>query len=531
MLSRPGPTEKRRQPLTIHLISPSESSFGIAVLTPRWLYVLAAATPAEFGDPQLHDETLRELDFETVRSGDIAGIGIHTVNAFRGYAIGRQLRQKGAFVVYGGIHASLYPEEAFEHGGAHAVVKGDGDIIWAQVLSDFAAGRPERVYDGGRLAPGQFKAARWDLLPKNKYMWASVQTIRGCAKHCSFCSVWRTDGQKPRQRATVAVVEEIIQLRRQGFRFILLADDNFYPVSLTDIANAERQGNQEKVAALKAIRSEKFELMEQLAELPGDLNFFTQITLEAAEDTAFLDAMHKARIRGALVGIESIGQDGLKAVFKDFNPHGEALVEDLRTFKRHKVHVLGSFIFGLPTDREGTFAATLELVKRADVSFAQFVMLMPFAGTVDFQKWEQAQGEGVERIDGIPITRYWLIPQASRPKMFMPHPTMTSEEMRRRTQWVWDEFYSLPLVWKRSREAYTFRTRLAYVFVSKLYRQMYATTGISSDSARRSHAARWARWLAKPCLKLFKAAPMPELQMPPTVAAANQPGARLNVLP
>ena len=63
-------------------------------------------------------------------------------------------------------------------------------------------------------------------------MWASVQTVRGCPKHCSFCSVWRTDGQKPRQRGVDGVVEEIVELRRRGFRFIALADDNFYPVTL-----------------------------------------------------------------------------------------------------------------------------------------------------------------------------------------------------------------------------------------------------------------------------------------------------------
>ncbi len=63
-------------------------------------------------------------------------------------------------------------------------------------------------------------------------MWASVQTVRGCPKHCSFCSVWRTDGQKPRQRASDTVIQEIVELRRLGYRYIALADDNFYPVSL-----------------------------------------------------------------------------------------------------------------------------------------------------------------------------------------------------------------------------------------------------------------------------------------------------------
>jgi hypothetical protein len=93
----------------VHLINPSELSFGVAVITPRWLYVLAAATGTRWGDPFIVDETLDALDVRTIASGDIVGIGIHTGNALRGYAIGRQIRQRGAWVVFGGIHATLSP--------------------------------------------------------------------------------------------------------------------------------------------------------------------------------------------------------------------------------------------------------------------------------------------------------------------------------------------------------------------------------------------------------------------------------------
>ena len=246
----------------------------------------------------------------------------------------------------------------------------------------------------------------------------------------------------PGSAATDSVIEEIVELRRRGFRFIALADDNFYPVTLTDIALAKRQNNQARVDQLEAMREERFELMERLSELPKDMTFFTQITMEAAEDTGFLDAMKKARIRGALVGVEAVTAEGLKSVYKDFNLSGDNLVKQLKTFSDHGVHVLGSFIFGLPSDRPDTFDATQDLAQKAGLTFAQFVMLTPFPGTVDFEKWEKAQGEDVAKVDGIPLTRYWLIPAHKRPKMFMPHPTMNSEEMRARTQGVWDRFYS-----------------------------------------------------------------------------------------
>ena len=498
--------------MRVHLINPSDLSFGTAVITPRWLYVLAAATPPPFGTPVITDETIEQFDPSMLVPGDVVGIGIHTANALRGYQLGKLARARGAFVIFGGIHATLFPEEAREHGRAHAIVTGDGDLIWSTVLADCAAGSPLARYDGGRVDGESFLPARWELLPADRYMWGSVQTVRGCPKHCSFCSVWKTDGQKPRQRGVDAVVNEIVELRRKGFRFILLADDNFYPVTLDDLAVARRRADGRQLANLTALRRERFELMERLAQLPDDLVFYTQITMEAAEDPEFLAAMRRARIRGALVGVESVTPEGLKAVFKNFNDAGEALVTRLQAFRSHGVHVLGSFIFGLPTDKPETFEATTTLAQRAGVSFAQFVMLTPFPGTVDFAKWEKEQTAG--SVDGIPLTRYWLIPSSQRPKVYTPHPLMSAEQIRDHTQVAWDTFYRLPAIWERSTCVRSLRARLAFVLISKLYRQMYANTGIATDSARQAKSAKRARLIARAARRLFMAAPMPELQPP-----------------
>jgi hypothetical protein len=498
----------------VHLVNPSSVSFGTAVITPRWQYVLAGATPRSFGDPILVDETLSQIDPPSIHPGDAVGIGIHTANALRGYEIGRIARRQGAYVIFGGIHATLYPQEAMDLGGAHSVVKGDGDMVWAKALADCRDGHPQPIYAGGQIEASDFVAARWDLIPRNRYMWASVQTVRGCPKHCSFCSVWRTDGQRPRQRASDAVMEEIVQLRRLGFRFIALADDNFYPVTQTDLRLARLQASTTRLEELQSIRDERFELMSRLARLPDDMVFFTQITMEAAEDLEFLDAMKAARIKGALVGVESVTPDGLKDVYKDFNLAGEQLIERLRTFRRHGVHVLGSFIFGLPSDRPATFDATAAAAISADLTFAQFVTLSPYPGTVDFNRWEKGLGDHPPTVAGIPLTRRWLIPQALRPKLYWDHPVMSAEEIRSRTQGVWDDFYSLHSIWKRSRFIKSSRGRLAFVLISKIYRQMYADTGIATDSARVTWSGRWARWLAKPCRRLFAGRPMPQLQVP-----------------
>jgi radical SAM superfamily enzyme YgiQ (UPF0313 family) len=499
--------------MTVHLINPSHVSFGVGVITPRWLYVLAAATPAEYGLPVLTDETLEQVDPTIIKAGDVVGIGIHTGNALRGYEIGNAAAAAGARVVYGGIHATLYPDEARDIGGGHAVVTGDGERAWAEVLRDHAAGRLQARYEGGRVEADEFLPGRWELLPKGRYMWASVQTVRGCPKHCSFCSVWRTDGQKPRQRHVDRVLDEIVDLRRRGFRFIALADDNFYPVTLDDLRMADRRSDKSGLEALKEQREERFELMRGLARLPSDTVLLTQITMEAAEDPEFLDAMRLAHIKGALVGVESVTPEGLKDVHKAFNASGEKLVERLKEFRSRGVHILGSFIFGLPSDRPETFATCLSVALRSDVTFAQFVMLTPFPGTLDFAAWEKSMGDNPPSVGGIPVTRHWLIPQDKRPKVYMPHPVLSPDDIRTATQDVWDRFYSVRSIWARSKVVRSLKSRLAFVLISKVYRQMYANTGIATDSARVTRSVRRARMLAWPCRYLFAGRPMPDLQL------------------
>ena len=94
--------------MTVHLVNPSHLSFGVGVITPRWLFVLAGATPSSYGPPRITDETLEAFDMDSVQPGDVVGVGIHTGNALRGYELGTLARGRGATVVFGGIAVWLW---------------------------------------------------------------------------------------------------------------------------------------------------------------------------------------------------------------------------------------------------------------------------------------------------------------------------------------------------------------------------------------------------------------------------------------
>jgi hypothetical protein len=159
--------------------------------------------------------------------------------------------------------------------------------------------------------------------------------------------------------------------------------------------------------------------------------------------------MKAARIKGAPVGVESVTLEGLKDVYKDINLAGEKLGATSHFPASRRA---GAQLFHLrPTRRPSrNLRGNRRCRISAECTFAQFVMLSPYPGTVDFNRREKTLGDNPPTVAGIPLTRRWLIPQALRPKSYWDHPVMSAEEIRSRTQDVWDNFYGWGPIWKRS---------------------------------------------------------------------------------
>ncbi len=492
---------------TLFLVNPAPDAerINFSVSTPRALPVLAAVTPDRdyIREIRLVDQAIEEFPFSDVEEGDLVGLSVHTANVVYAYEMAAKLKKRGATVVFGGPHASIFPEETLEHGDA--AVTGDAELVWAQLLDDYAAGRLQENYKGGRVDPEFFTPARWDLMNLDPYLMASVQTVRGCPKQCSFCSVWVQDGQIPRVRNNDAIIQELKYLYAAGFRVVLFADDNFYPYTLEDIENAR---SEEQRRDLQAGYDGRMELLERLAdEIPSDMKYATQITMEVAENPEYLAAMRKANVIGVLIGIEAVTPEGLKAVNKEWNSVCEELVEKLATIRTQgPKFILGALIFGLESDTPESLEYTKVFARNCGIALAQFVPLVPFPGTVDFALMKR--GKKVLQMKD-PNYEYWL--DADHPRILYNHPNFESDEhLLQKVNEAWEDFYSPGAILGRSRGfGYKrFRDHLAYFALNRGLFTRYRRHGLSQDSAVRGNKKRrMARMLGKLILWLLRAKP------------------------
>lgn len=492
------------------LVNPANATIGYSVITPRWLYVLAGATPAELlGDPIIVDEPVARFNPNNVGPNDIVGIGIHTGNCRPGYRVIREAKQRKATVIVGGIHATIFPQEPLEM-GADAVVTGNGDLIWAKVLEDALLGRLQRVYDGGRVPGELMTRARWDLLDRDKYLMGSIQTVAGCPENCSFCSVWVTDGRKPRLQANKQIIEEANELYDLGFRYVFFSDDNFTPATTARVA---RETNPTARANLARIREERLILFDEYDQLgPPSLYAFTQMTAECIADDEYLDAMYsKMRIRGALVGVESFSEEGLKTANKTWNPAGQRMVEAIQKIQDHGIVVLASIICGLESDTLSTLRTMREFANASGTAFAQFPLYSVYPGTKDYHEmmrdWKnRSSAEYVPKHSSqIVNEKFWL--DYDHTEIAVKHPTISTADLMRESQESFRSFYSLRRIVRRTRSGPLATlpptSKLMYIVACFVFASLYPG-GIAADNVRKSRLGFFSKLFIKAAIRMLR---------------------------
>ena len=339
-------------------------------MEPLPIAVLAGLTGRHI-ELRFYDDRLETIPFD--EPTDAVAIPVETYTARRAYQIAQRFRQHGVPVILGGFHPTLMPEEASCF--ADAVVTGEAEAVWPEVMDDLAHGTLKARYDGGtRLDLSAISVDRGIFRNKRYLPIGLVETGRGCRFPCEFCAIQTFFQRSYRVRPVGDVIRELEGLRASRKLFFFV-DDNF-----------------------AGQIDDRRELLSALARL--SLRWITQMSIHAAHDESFVRQLARSGCRGVLIGFESLNEANLLLMHKRFNTMRSGYAGALANLRQHGIGVYGTFIFGYEHDTADAFAEAVEFAQAQKMYLAAFNHLTPFPGTPLYRR---LQDEGRLRFDA-----WWL---------------------------------------------------------------------------------------------------------------------------
>ncbi|UCG92068.1 MAG: B12-binding domain-containing radical SAM protein [candidate division WOR-3 bacterium] len=392
------------------LISPrsSEKKSPVGFKIPQLaLHILAALTPPDV-DTTVLDEQISDIDFS--KDYDLIGISIMTATAKRGYNIAQKFKEKESTVIFGGIHASVMPEEAIKYGDSVCI--GEAEGIWSDIIDDFKNNSLKKFYK-----PVPFNLLNAPLPRRHigvdrsilGYKWPGIYTTRGCPYRCEFCSVSDVYGSKIRHLPIPLVVKDI---ENADSKIFLMLDDNV-------AANPRYAKN----------------LFQALA--PLGIEWGGQSTITIAKDKELLNLCQQSGCRGLFIGVESVSTASMSRMQKTFKSIREN--EDaIKKIQDAGILFHPSFVFGFDDDTTAIFDDTLEFLYKNKITTATFNILTPYPGTKLYHRLKQE-----ERLISEDWNRYNHSSVVFRPR------NMTGTELAEGYFNLKKEFYSLTNICRR----------------------------------------------------------------------------------
>jgi radical SAM superfamily enzyme YgiQ (UPF0313 family) len=389
--------------MKLSLIRPNLGDFrSTDAMPPLALGILAARSPG--WNATLFDEKVEAIPEDD--APDLAAFSVETFTARRAYALADGYRQRGVPVVMGGYHPTFLPEEALLH--ADAVVVGDAEGAWEQVLEDFKLGQLQRIYHGDNSqALADYRIDR-SLFQDKRY--APVELIqygRGCRFACDFCSIHSFYGSNVRVRPLHEMREELARLASKKLLFFV--DDNLF-----------------------SSRADLLALLDLLT--PMQLRWSCQISIDVARDQGLLDRMAAAGCKFVLIGFESLEADNLQQMGKSWNKVSGSYRQVIAQMHQRGIGVYGTFVFGYDSDSVDTIRRSVDFALESRLEIANFNPLTPTPGSKLYQRLQQEQ-----RL----LMPEWWINDGYRygDPIFVPH-AMSPDELARECFEAKKNFYA-----------------------------------------------------------------------------------------
>ena len=335
-----------------------ERSRAIASLPSLSLLTLAALTPDSY-DISYHEiEDIRTAGEPP--SCDVAAIASYSAQMKDAYQLADRYRTLGVRTILGGLHVTARPDEALEH--ADAIVVGEGELGWPDLLADLGRGRLQRVYGpkGREFDLADAPLPRFDLLDVERYNRLTIQTQRGCPWRCEFCAASIRLTGHYKVKPVDKVMAEIHEIKRiWPAPFIEFADDNSF---------VNRRHSKE---LLRAMAGEH-------------VKWFTETDIAIADDPELLELMHASGCAEVLIGLESptaAGVDGVETRRNWKRSRFDGYIDAIERIQGHGIAVNGCFVLGLDGDGPGVFDDIEAFVRQSGQFDVQITVMTPFPGT------------------------------------------------------------------------------------------------------------------------------------------------------
>ncbi len=368
--------------------------------------LLAAYTPDNW-EVSHTDEIVQRIDYN--RLVDVVGITANTAAAPHAYHISKQFQSRGITTVIGGPHATLLPEEVKEH--CDAVVIGEGELVWPQLLQDFERNELKSCYHSDELPSlERMHHPRWDLIKGRVYGKGVTIATRGCPFNCEYCTIPIMYQRKMRYRPIDDIVCEV---RGMPGKALIFWDDN--------------------IGANRAYAKEMFQAIRPLKRW-----WTSQATMDVAFDDEFMQLAADSGCKALFLGLETISQQSLNSANKRHNSVAK-YEEVLRRFHYYGLAVQAGVVFGFDGDDKGIFRRTVEFYREAALDSATISVLIPFPNTPLFRRLD-AQG----RI----LTYDWAKYDGKKHVVFQPA-QMSADELLMGMEWAARQFYSIPSIFER----------------------------------------------------------------------------------
>lgn len=311
------------------------------------LPLLAALTP-EHIQVEKAEDYLEAIPFDT--DAEVIGISAQVMTLSRAIELADEFRRRGKIVIMGGFLPSMHPEMVEDH--VDALCIGEGDLIWPQMLEDIGKGELKKIYRSeAPVDVATMPVPRYDLIKRNRMVSYPVQATRGCPFTCEYCSIiqlYTTYRLRP-------VAEVIRDIRAMPSRYIHFTDDN--------------------LMENRKYSKQLFRAMQPLKTIWG-----AQVTINVARDREMLRLAYAAGCRMLALGVESLNQNNLSAVAKDFN-NVDSFAESFNTIQESGIGVHALIVFGMPNDTGDTFKQTVDYLEQHAVAITEFFIYTPYPAT------------------------------------------------------------------------------------------------------------------------------------------------------